>query len=119
MNDTRTCLECGSRLWGRSDKKFCHDMCRNTYNNRLTAFKNNTIRNIDNALKKNRRILDALCPAGKARVLRNALAGFDFSYFTHLRKTRRGNTCYFVYDLGYLDLGNDFILIVREGCRVY
>lgn len=98
---------------GRADKKFCSDMCRNTRNNRLTAFKNNTIRNIHNALKKNRRILDDLCPAAKARVPRKTLAGFDFSYFTHLRKTQKGNTCYFIYDMGYLELGNDFILIFR------
>jgi len=114
MHNNRSCLECGARIIGRADKKFCGDMCRNTHNNRLTAFKNNTIRNIDNALKKNRRMLSTLCPANKARVLRKALTGFDFSHFTHLQKTRTGNTYYFVYDMGYLALKNDCILIVRE-----
>jgi len=113
MKDTRTCPECGSRLLGRADKKFCSDACRNTHNNRRTAFKNNAIRNINNALKKNRRILDSLCPARKSRVLRKTLGGFDFGYFTHLRKTRAGNVCYFVYDMGYRELENDFILIMR------
>ncbi len=113
MNISRTCLECGCRLTGRADKKFCNDMCRNTHNNRLTAHKNNTIRNINNTLKKNRRILDRLCPARKSRVLRKTLNGFEFGYFTHLQKTRAGNVCYFIYDMGYRELGNDFILIVR------
>lgn len=113
MNDYRTCHECGSGLRGRADKKFCSDMCRNTCNNRLAAFKNNTIRNINHTLKKNRRILDALCPAGKARVLRSTLSGFDFSYFTHLQKNRKGDSCFFVYDMGYRELGNGLILIVR------
>ncbi|MCD8540690.1 MAG: hypothetical protein LRY55_13670 [Leadbetterella sp.] len=113
MNNNRTCPECGSRLIGRADKKFCSDMCRSTHNNRLAAFKNNTIRNINNTLKRNRRILDERCPAAEARVLRKTLAGFDFSYFTHLRKTRKGNTCYCVYDLGYQEIGNGIILIVR------
>lgn len=112
MNNTRTCPECGNRLQGRADK-FCSDMCRNTHNNRLASFKNNTIRNINNALKKNRRILDSLCPARKSRVLRKTLRGFEFDYFTHLRKTRTGNLCYFVYDMGYCELRNDRILIVR------
>lgn len=114
MNTIRTCLECGSRLMGRADKKFCSDMCRNIHNNRLAAHKNNAIRNIHYTLKRNRRILDSLCPGGKNRVLRKAMSGFDFDYFTHLRKNRNGNTCYFVYDMGYLKQENDFILIVRE-----
>lgn len=113
MNDTRTCRECGSRLRGRADKKFCSDMCRNNHHNRLTAFKNNSIRNINNTLKRNRRILDALCPAKKRRVLRKALEGFNFDYFTHQQKNRTGNISYFIYDIGYRELGNDFILIVR------
>ena len=31
----RKCLECGTVLKGRSDKKFCSDYCRNTYNNKV------------------------------------------------------------------------------------
>ncbi|MCY1378086.1 hypothetical protein D9M69_656920 [compost metagenome] len=88
-------------------------MCRNTHNNRLAACKNNTIRNINNTLKKNRRILDSLCPGGKNRVPRKAMHGFDFDYFTHLRKTRSGNLCFFVYDIAYVELDNDLIMIIR------
>lgn len=29
-----TCLECGSELYGRTDKKFCCNECKNNYNNR-------------------------------------------------------------------------------------
>ena len=29
-----TCLECGEKIIGRSDKKFCNDACRNSYNNK-------------------------------------------------------------------------------------
>lgn len=116
MDEKRICLECGTRLMGRADKKFCSDMCRNTYNNRLMAFSNNTIRNINNSLKKNRRILDELCPEDKIKVLRKTLVskGFDFNHITHQRKTQKGNVYLFVYDLGYLELENNFILIVRE-----
>ncbi len=112
-NETRTCRECGRRLTGRSDKKFCADMCRNTHNNRLASFRNNTIRHINYTLHKNRRILDVLCPEEKAQVSRISLGNFDFRYFTHVRKTRKGNTYFYVYDMGYLELGNDSVLIVR------
>ena len=116
MDEIRVCMDCGKRLIGRADKKFCSDMCRNTYNNRLAAYSNNSIRNINNALKKNRRILDELCSEDKIKVMRKTLAtkGFDFNFFTHQRKTQKGNIYLFVYDLGYLELENDFILIVRD-----
>ncbi len=110
------CLECGGRLLGRMDKKFCTDSCRNTYNNKLKAFTNNTIRNVNNALKKNRRILEEVCPVEKCKTLKKTLLskGFDFKFFTHIRTTQKGNTYYFVYDLGYLELDNDFFLVVKD-----
>lgn len=110
------CLECGERLLGRMDKKFCTDSCRNTYNNKLKAFTNNTIRNVNNALKKNRRILDEVCPEEKCKTLKITLLskGFDFKFFTHTRVTQKGNTYYFVYDMGYLELDNDFFLVVKD-----
>ena len=92
-------------------------MCRNTFNNRLSAYKNNTIRNINNVLKKNRRILECLCPAQKSRVRRKTMQGFNFQYFTHLREKPAG-TWYFVYDIGYRELENDHILIIRNADRM-
>ncbi len=117
-NENRTCQECGRRLTGRSDKKFCTDMCRNTHNNRISAFRNNTMRAINHTLRKNRHILAQLCPAEKIRVTRNSLTDFNFSYFTHVRQTPRGNTCFFVYDLGYRELANGNILIIRDWPRL-
>ena len=58
QNETKTCLQCGKTLRGRADKKFCDDYCRNNYNNQLKANTNNYVRNINNALGKNRRILE-------------------------------------------------------------
>ena len=31
----KLCLECGDKLFGRIDKKFCSDACRNAYNNKI------------------------------------------------------------------------------------
>ena len=31
----KQCLECGDKIVGRIDKKFCSDGCRNAYNNKV------------------------------------------------------------------------------------
>ncbi|MGL4631667.1 MAG: hypothetical protein ACRCVT_10720 [Leadbetterella sp.] len=112
----KVCLECGTVILGRSDKKFCSDMCRNNFNNKLKADANNTVRNINNILKKNRRILEEICAEDKIKTHKNTLLkkGFQFQQITHFRKTKTENTYYFVYDFGYLELENDYILIVKD-----
>lgn len=112
----RTCLECGDKLVGRSDKKFCSDQCRNGHNNRNNSDATNLVRNINNTLRKNRRILSGLNPGEKTKVTRGKLQqqGFNFNYFTHLYQTRTGSTYFFCYELGYLPLDNDEVLIVRR-----
>jgi hypothetical protein len=110
------CLECGRPLAGRIDKKFCSDMCRNAYNNRLNSDSYNLIRNMNNQLRKNRRILEELCPEEKAKCSKSVLAGkgFDFNLITSVRPTQKGSIYHFVYDYGYLELENDVYLIVKD-----
>ena len=113
----KTCLECGVEIYGRTDKKFCSDQCRNAYNNRQNADANKYVRNINNILRKNRRILAALNPEGKTTVSRQSLLqdGFNFNYHTNIYVTRQGKTYYFCYDQGYLELANERVaLVVRE-----
>ena len=78
--DERTCAACGTALLGRIDKKFCSDQCRSTHNNRLNSEPNKYVREINNVLRKNRRILDSLNPGGKVKVSAACLKekGFDF-----------------------------------------
>jgi hypothetical protein len=110
----KNCLDCGEPIKGRSDKKFCNDQCRNNYNNRLNSDNNNFVRNINNILRKNRRILENLNPDKKIKVHRDKLAerGFNFNYITNISKTKHGNTYCFCYEQGYLPLDNDFYLLV-------
>ena len=42
---------------GRIDKKFCSDACRNAYNNKQNKDQTNLMRNINNKLRKNFKIL--------------------------------------------------------------
>ena len=112
----KNCLECEKPLMGRVDKKFCSDMCRNSYNNRLNSDSHNLIRNMNNQLRRNRRILEELCPEEKARTTKSFLMtrGFDFNLITSVRPTQKGSVYHFVYDYGYLELENDFYLIVKD-----
>lgn len=110
------CLECGEKIVGRTDKKFCSDYCRNAYNNNLNKDRKNLVRNVNNLLRKNYRILEELNPADKTRTTKTKLQakGFNFDYFTSIYKTKTGNTYYFVYDQGYLPLDNGFYALVKR-----
>ena len=112
----KLCLECGESMVGRIDKKFCGDGCRNTYNNRMNKDSKNLIRNINNRLRKNYRILESLNPNKKTKTSRAKLMalGFDFNYFTSTYITKAGTIYYFVYDQGYLPLENDFYALVKR-----
>lgn len=118
INSAKNCMTCGRALKGRADKKFCDDYCRNTYNNHLKAGTNNYIRNINNALRKNRRILADLFPPDTemTRASRERLnnLGFQFRYNTHTYTNKKGNTYHFCYDYGWLPLSHDWYLIVKR-----
>jgi predicted nucleic acid-binding Zn ribbon protein len=112
----KSCLECDEKIIGREDKKFCSDGCRNAYNNKINKDSNNFMRNINNKLRKNYRILVELNPEGKTKASRAKLTsrGFDFDYFTNVLQTKTGNTYYFLYDHGYMLLDNDVYVLVRK-----
>ena len=110
----KVCLECGDKIMGRVDKKFCSDACRISYNNKLNSDETNDIRNINNILRKNRRILLELNPEGKNRVSRDKLKakGFDFQYHTSTYTTKEGAQYFYCYEQGYLPIEKDFFLLV-------
>ncbi len=118
--DKRTCLACGNVLKGRADKKFCNDYCRNNYNNEQKAKGGQSplVRNINNALLKNRKVLESVLPdteeTAKANKDKLQRLGFQFKYFTHLYTTKTGKTYHYCYDYGYLPLDNDWFLIVKK-----
>jgi hypothetical protein len=116
----KNCLACGERLKGRVDKKFCNDYCRNNYNNLRKSKGSHSalVRNINNALLKNRKVLGSIlvdeeetAKANKDKLLR---LGFQFRYLTHVYTTKTGKTYYYCYDYGYLPLENDWFLVVRR-----
>ena len=74
------------------------------------------MRNINNKLRKNYRILSELNMDVKSKTTRSKLLnkGFDFDYFTSILNTKTGNTYYFVYDQGYMTLESDFFILVKK-----
>ena len=112
----KNCLECEEKIVGREDKKFCSDGCRNAYNNKMNKDNTNLMRNINNKLRKNYRILCELNTDGKAKTNRTKLLarGFDFEFFTSIYNTKTGNTYYFLYDQGYRVLEDDYFMLVKK-----
>ena len=74
------------------------------------------MRNVNNILRKNRRILIEANPAGKTKISREKLnqKGFDFNYFTNIYKTKEGSIYYYCYEQGYLPIENNWYLLVER-----
>ena len=100
--EEKVCLECGGKITGRSDKKFCSDQCRVAYNNKLNRDETAYMNNVTNILRKNRRVLMELNLTGKTKVNREKLndKGFAFNYFTSKYKTKDGSDYNFSYEQG-------------------
>ncbi|HUP14045.1 MAG TPA: hypothetical protein VM187_17615, partial [Niastella sp.] len=108
----KNCLACKRPIKGRTDKKFCDDSCRNNYNNRLNSDITPLMRNINNILRKNRRIIEELLAHLDKKVLvidRQKLVekGFHFDYCTE-----HTEQYYYCYDYGYRALDKEKVLAV-------
>lgn len=113
---SKFCIECGETISGRADKKFCTDVCRNSYNNKVNSDANNYMRNINHVLRKNRRTLSELCVGDKITVPAAKLTenGFLFTYYTHSYRTRKGDVYYFCYEYGYIRHPSEMVTIVAR-----
>ena len=116
-SEKRYCKECGEEIQGRKDKQYCSDYCRaQQFNDRNAAYCN-YMRRVNYTIRKNRKILSALNPEGKAKTHKMKLvdAGLNFDYFTNVYRTRKGKVYYFCYDQGYVELENDYYaLVIKE-----
>lgn len=116
-NTIKNCLACDKPIHGRSDKKFCNDYCRNSYNNQMKTMNSSSMKDINNVLMKNRKILEtALGEKEMEKTTKEKLlqSGLNFKYITHTYTNKKGNTYCFCYEYGYLPLENDWYLIVKR-----
>lgn len=98
------CLECGDSIgYGRKDKKFCCEECKNRHHNSLAKMTKNTKRKIISVLEKNYSILDNLHREGiRALWLSDAVAmGFSPGYATSHRKVGKKES-YYCFDISYV-----------------
>ena len=117
MKAEKLCMNCREVIRGRSDKKFCGDHCRSNYNYKRTGVDHlNLVRSVNRTLNKNRRILKNLNKNGKTRVPRKYLSdrGFNFSYHTSIHETAQCRRYYLCYDVGYLSLDDNDVLLVNK-----
>jgi len=112
----RICLDCGSRLTGRSDRKFCSDSCRINYHNTRRREEEKSIRLINHCLRKNRYLLSDLFQSDKTVISMKELLlkGFNPYFHTHSKNPGPGFSIQFFYDYGIRILDNDHVCIVRE-----
>jgi hypothetical protein len=110
----RTCRECGEKLIGRKDKKFCSDYCRTNYHNRIYQDAGRIRRKVHRILRNNQRILSELKTNGKSKVHRRQLVerGYKFGYLTNLFETQSGKKYKFCYDQGLLEQADGYYTLV-------
>jgi len=118
FEEAKTCSYCDKVIRGRSDKKYCDDYCRNSFNNLKRSDENCFMGIYIRQLKMNWKILDSVLEDGietvrvpKDRLLRQ---GFDFKFRTHEFMNSSGKKYIYCFDYGYLGLDEDWVLVVRE-----
>ena len=110
------CLCCNAPVKGRADKKFCNDICRNSYNNKLNSDTTNYVRNVNNILRKNRRVLEENLKGETTTISKQKLIdkSFNFKYYTNQIVTKNNHTYVYCYEFGYLLLDKEMVLIVKR-----
>lgn len=101
--DTPVCLECGDPiLYGRSDRKFCSDSCKNRYHNRKSHYLRSLQLRIIGTLEKNYGILSGLIGSGVTSISLGDLAqlGYNMEYITSHHRMGRHNE-YRCFDIKY------------------
>lgn len=97
------CLECGNVItYGRTDKKFCDDTCRNRWHNRNAHDVRAVHARINGHLARNYKLLTGLLKVGITTIPLTELAigGFQSEYYTGSAR-RRGYMEYMCYELCY------------------
>lgn len=116
------CLVCSTEFQGRSDKKFCSNLCKSTYNNNLRKESEAITRIIDDILHKNHRILMEFCTI-EAQTKYNqwmlnrkdlAKKGFQFDYFTGSYFNKQGKLYQYVYNFAWMEFSTQEILIIKK-----
>ena len=98
------CLECGDKIkYGRSDKKFCCEDCKNRHNNKMAKFSRANRRKVMAMLSRNYAILEQLIKSGIKSVEVTDLIseGFVPDCVTGFHKNRFQSDEFSCFDIKY------------------
>lgn len=121
LRRNKSCKYCDGAVIGRSDKIFCSTICRTEFHNKNNRNLNQAIKKINAILRRNHKILNQLNKRGITKVKKDLMLQehFNFNYFTNVYQTKKGQTYYFVYDQGYLDINDHKVTIVEKGAYIH
>ncbi len=111
------CLECGDPIpYGRSDRKYCSDRCRNRWHNREYRRWRRRFAGIIDTLLQNHLILDRLLKMGVDSVPKTELAqlGFRIDCVPSCRKVGRHMECG-CFDIRYRETEGRIVHLERGG----
>jgi hypothetical protein len=134
----RTCKDCGQKLGpGREDKQYCDSACRTNYNNRKKRESQKDeavqagpqmsvpeyITRIQDAILKNRDLLESLCDeqkAGHIHMRRLIGRGFNTKFFTsQAEPTASGNVYRFCFEYGYCEAEDGLVIVICRKREIY
>ncbi|MBO4263685.1 MAG: hypothetical protein J5871_03275 [Bacteroidales bacterium] len=99
-----TCMECGKKLQGRKDKRFCDAHCRNAWHRRVYRESRRIHYRIIRQLEENHSILDNLLKAGITTISRSELEllGFHPGCLTGCSTGAHRHTEHRCFDIRYM-----------------
>lgn len=107
------CLECGDDIsYGRRNRKFCCEKCKNTWHNRRTRGERLAKSRVMTVLNRNYAILSGILEAGGTSAGLEQLKGmgFNFGYCTSYHKVRRHDE-YVCFDITFTLMGDKVVSI--------
>ena len=117
---SKECFQCGKPLHGRSDKKFCDAVCKNTFNFALRRGTRNDVKEVDGYLHRNREILAILMGHSKKEMFDRAVlarAKFKWEYMTGLYRNKEGKLYHIIYDYAWMEFSSQQVLVVRKSTK--
>lgn len=111
-----SCLECGSAFYGRKDKQFCSNGCKNAWHNRLMRERRKFRMEVVTVLSRNYEILEGLLKENRqsAGLAELSALGFDPGFVTGHRKGRYRHDEYDCFDISYYRSGTKIFNVRRK-----
>jgi hypothetical protein len=108
----KACLSCGNSITGRTDKKYCNNLCKNDFHN-STQLKVGAIEKmVSAAIRRNRKILESLFLEGQRKLDVTQLEhyGFSFKGLTGIEENGGKESRFFCYEYSICRKGRLFEL---------